>query len=439
LSRSPLPHVKTDTTDLDFGSTQINMVQLESLPISWETIRKVGDSDPVYMEVRKCVKNGWPTTVVDELKPYHNRRDELCLEQDCLLWGRRVVIPQQCVGVVLKELHANHDGITRTKAFARLHVWWPTIDKDMENVVANCSKCHMSRNAAPVSPGKWPEAAAPWERIHMDFLFLEGKSIFVMIDTFSKWIEAKVMGSTSAAKVIEELRGIFAVHGIPRVVVSDNGPPFRSKELGDFFERNGVQQKFSASYHPATNGAAERSVQIVKNGLKKLSGPLEVRLERFLFRYRATPQSVTGVSPAMKLMGRELRTRLNALIPQGEEVQELIPAKRSLDENDRVLVQNVGDTQKWSYGTVVKKLGSHHYLVDIGTRWIKKHIDQLLFLSARVDDSMTAEGPQGAPVRRSECERLPLLLPVNQPNGANDALRRSTRTGVPRRRFPIEE
>ena len=51
--------------------------------------------------------SGWPDRCVDpEIKPYWNRREELSLEDGCVLWGRRVVIPVKLQGYLLEELHS---------------------------------------------------------------------------------------------------------------------------------------------------------------------------------------------------------------------------------------------------------------------------------------------------------------------------------------------
>ena len=53
----------------------------------------------------------------------------------------------------------------------------------------------------------------------------------------------------------------------------------------------------SAPYYPVSNGLAERAVQVVKNGLKKVrTGSVNPRLAKLLFTYHVTPQSTTGVS-----------------------------------------------------------------------------------------------------------------------------------------------
>ena len=112
------------------------------------------------------------------------------------------------------------------------------------------------------------------------------------MDAHSKWIEAEVVSSPTTQNAIHSLRKVFASHGLPEVLVSDNGPAFTSKEFQTFVQRNGFRHIKSAPYHPATNGLAERAVQTVKSALKKVTGDMETSLLRFLFQYRLKPHTV---------------------------------------------------------------------------------------------------------------------------------------------------
>ncbi len=126
----------------------------------------------------------------------------------------------------------------------------------------------------------WPEK--PWTHIHEDHAgpFL-GKMLLIVVNAHSKWIETFVVPSTSTVATLEKLRLIFATHGLPEVLVSDNGTDFTSSEFKQFMEKNGVRHIISAPYHPTSNGLAESAVQTVKEGLKKMIGPLEMRIPRF--------------------------------------------------------------------------------------------------------------------------------------------------------------
>ena len=109
----------------------------------------------------RYVIEGWPNHVPGELKPYKNRETELSTENGCLMWGIRVIVPQQLQSQVLKTLHANHPGITRMKAIARSYFWWSGLDKAIEEVGKSCHLCQANQpnpSVAPLHPWVWPDS-----------------------------------------------------------------------------------------------------------------------------------------------------------------------------------------------------------------------------------------------------------------------------------------
>ena len=109
----------------------------------------------------------------------------------------------------------------------------------------------------------------PCKCLHIDNAgpFL-GKWYLLVIDTQTKWLEVKVVNSANTTTTVEKLRRIFATHGLPSTVVSDNGSVFTSKEFSTFMNRNGIHHIRTTPYHPASNGQVEREVQIFKKGIK---------------------------------------------------------------------------------------------------------------------------------------------------------------------------
>ena len=135
--------------------------------------------------------------------------------------------------------------------------------------------------------------------------------------------------STSATATIELLRRAFATHGLPDMLVSDNGTGFASKEFGNFMAKNGILHVKTAPRHPSSNGLVERSVRTFEDGIKKLEeseGTVHIKLSRFLLAYRSTPQTTTGVTPAELLFNRRLRTRLDLIRP---DVRQRVEAQQS--------------------------------------------------------------------------------------------------------------
>ena len=163
-----------------------------------------------------------------------------------------------------------------------------------------------------------------------------------------------LMTVTSAEKTVIEIRRIFAIHGLPCQIVSDNGAQFTSAHFTEFLKQNGIKHIRSAPYHPATNGEAERFVQTFKQAMKAAkydSGTFETKLARFLLMYRNTPNSTTAQSPAQLLFHRTLRTRLTLLMPNvsdmvankqasQKEQHDKKGRERQFEVNQHVLVEN---------------------------------------------------------------------------------------------------
>ena len=93
------------------------------------------------------------------------------------------------------------------------------------------------------------------------------KMVLVIVDAYSKWIEAHIVNSATTAVTINTLRVTFATHRLPDVIVSDNGTNFTNNEFPAFMKNNRIKHVRTAPYHPASNGQAERANQIVKEGL----------------------------------------------------------------------------------------------------------------------------------------------------------------------------
>ena len=74
--------------------------------------------------------------------------------------------------------------------------------------------------------------------------------------------------STTAIRIIEVIRRILIFHGIPKRLVTDNSPQFRSIEFQEFMKGNGVKHKLTPPCHPSSNGQAERAVQIFKRSME---------------------------------------------------------------------------------------------------------------------------------------------------------------------------
>lgn len=418
----------------------------EALLLDYKILKKETSSDPILSRVISYITDEWPAEVeLKELKPYFNRKNELYCELGCIMWGHRVVIPSTCRTRVIKELHESHMGIVKTKALARSYVWWPGVDEAVEAACRGCAVCASVADAPPAhAPSPWPWPDRPWSRLHLDFLGpMLGTTYLVVVDACSKWIEAIKMNSTTAKALIAVLRDMWARFGLPKQVVSDNGPPFSSAEFELFLKNNGIAHIFSAPYHPASNGAAENAVKICKRVIKKAvkqKVDIDTALNRFLLAYRNTEHYTTGDSPAKILIGRNLRMRLDKLKPdrsqrvvdkQAKDDSEARPIRhRQLNQGDDVWCRDFRSRDKWVLGEVSERLGNTNYKVkyDNGTE-VHRHVDQLRRRESALPVSMSI--PPKPPSRRSST----LVVPVVERSVTEE--RSTTLAGEERTEFPI--
>ncbi|XP_047123845.1 uncharacterized protein K02A2.6 [Hydra vulgaris] len=389
MSRLPIKN-----TESSVAENVILMMELSSTPVSAKDVKIQSARDPIISRVLDGVLSGLQLPNETGFKPFIARKYELGVEGGILMWGNWVVIPASLQEVILKELHSAHPGVVRMKALARSYVWWPNMDKSIEETVRRCRLCELHQRSPESAPiHYWEYPSKPWSRIHLDYAgpFL-GHMFLIVCDAYSKWIEAIVMKNVKSENLIEQLRSVFAIHGVREVIVSDNGTSFSSAAFAEFVKRNSIRHIFTAPYHPSSNGQAERMVQTFKEAMKKLTAQqgnsIETTVNRFLFSYRITPHSTTGISPAELLMKRKLRSAFQGLKPdlnnsvkeKQERAEKLSNRKahlRKFDCGDQLMAKNFGNGPKWIPGRIIKQKGPVNFEILTDDVVIHRHIDQI--------------------------------------------------------------
>ncbi|CAC5378003.1 unnamed protein product [Mytilus coruscus] len=276
-------------------------------------------------------------------------------------------------------------------------IWTQKLNRQFVHVT-NVKSIDMLHQA-PMHPWEWP--SKPWSRIHIDYAGpLYGKMFLVCVDAHSKYLDVHVVNSATSTNTIEKLRTMFAIHGLPESIVSDNGTPFASQEFQDFVQRNGIKHIRSSPYQPSTNGLAERAVQTFKEGMKKVTeGSIETRMAKFLFTYRLTPHATTAIAPAEMLMGRRPRSLLDLTYPNinSRVQQKQQRQKQSHDKTAQVRNFNVGDSvyilshnreAKWITGTLIKRTGPVSFVIELNDgRTVKRHQNQIRYKYDQYSDN----------------------------------------------------
>ena len=218
----------------------------------------------------------------------------------------RVVIPSKLRKQDLSLLHIGHFGINRTKQFARSSVYWPNINKDIEELCRQCSVCQeFQNNPSKAQNHPWITPDKPWSRVHIDHAInFMGSNWLIMVDAYSKYPCIYPTSSITAQSTMELLEQDFTHFGYPHELVSDNDPTFMSDDFQRFLNVKGIKHVIGAPNHPATNGQAERLVQTFKKSLNKSVLPPKEALNEFLMQYRRTPLT-TGLAPCELLLGRD--------------------------------------------------------------------------------------------------------------------------------------
>ncbi|PFX20001.1 Transposon Tf2-11 polyprotein [Stylophora pistillata] len=291
---------------------------INDLPITCRDIACATQGDKLLSTVVQFVQNGWPdqSCLPEELLPFFYRRNELSREQDCLLWGMRVVIPDEYKSAMLSSLHEDHSGICRMKALVRSYLWWPKLDTAIEETERNCSACQEVKKGAvpaPLIPWKWPTRV--WQRLHIDFAEYEGINYLLIVDAHSKWPEVYVTQSTTAAKTIELLSGLFASYGSLKRLCPIIAPSLPLMNLKSSYSQIVL---FRPGYH-----------HIIQPPMVELRGPLayqikvgdrmcHVHVDHLLSAGNSHSDSNTGGSPTVEVSFPVSTTVLPTMIPTGD-------------------------------------------------------------------------------------------------------------------------
>ena len=274
--------------------------------------------DPILYAVKNCILHGWKN---GQCPAYASFKDELCVINGIIFKGSRIVVPVSMRNEMLCRIHEGHLGQDKQKSMARCVLYWPNMNVHIEEMSNKCAVCQMYKPAqCKESYHTDDDITGPWDKVATDCFHFRGHDYLLLVDYYSNYPEIAKLASLSSSNVILNMKSIFARHGIPRVLVSDNATCYASRSFKTFADEFNFEHRTSSPGYPQSNGKAEKSVGIVKGVLNKaLDSNDDIYLA--LLAYRTAPMAC-GKSPSEMLMNRKLRNRLPQVDSESIEINE---------------------------------------------------------------------------------------------------------------------
>ena len=352
-------------------------------------IEKMKDStqrDPILATVYQLTQQGWPHQrrhVPHLARRYWDFRDELSTDDGMLLKGPRLIIPGELQEEYLSRLHKGHLSASKVQENAKQHMYWTGIDADIEDYTKRCQE-YIKRSQVPkepLQPHDIPEG--PWRKLGIDYFAFDGNSYVLICDYFSKF-PFLYRAKTSFWSLRDRLIHLFSIEGYPDEIVSDNGPPFQSKEFAKFLSGLGIKHTTSSPGYPHSNGFIERHIQMVKNMLSKSSNTRS--FQEVLADLRTTRIGTGLPSPAEILHGRNLTTRAQAEID--------IKAIRSVLQERQLKMMLDHDMSRRAKKARPLVVGERCHVLGPGNKWIDAFITGITDSGRSYETQVEAMGKQ---------------------------------------------
>lgn len=386
---------------------------MQNIPVSQdklEEIKKETLEDTEMNQLRKQILKGWPANkheVDKDIKQYFQYNEELSTIDGLIFKADKIIIPKTMRKEMLKRTHEGHLGMEKCKNRARQIMFWPGMSKQIEEIVSKCSTCITHRNKQQKEPLINHDIPnAPWQKVGTDLFHWNGHDYLLVADYYSKFPEIALLTDIKSKTVISHMKSIFARHGIPQEVVSDNGTQYTSEEFKTFSKQWEFKHTTSSPTYPKANGFAERMVQTMKNLLTKTHESGE-DLYLAMLNYRSTPVNNTMPSPAELLTNRKFRTRLtlrmkpkkNKIMREMKRQQE--KSKQQYDKHakslpdlhtqEKVYMRNKED-KIWVPATVQKKAQTpRSYIVQTDTGTYRRNRSDLLKVNTKSNQDTPIE------------------------------------------------
>ena len=177
----------------------VNFIVNHIIPkaMSIEEVELESAKDSTLQYVREAVQTGkWYENIQkdEKVKSYHRVKNDLTVSGNLVLFGCKIIIPEKLQSRVINIAHETHQGIVKTKALLREKVWFPGIDKMVENKIKNCLYC---ATVTPMSSREplimTPLPNGPFQEISTDFATVNDTTLLIVVDDYSRYPFAEIV------------------------------------------------------------------------------------------------------------------------------------------------------------------------------------------------------------------------------------------------------
>ncbi|KAL0151738.1 hypothetical protein M9458_052964, partial [Cirrhinus mrigala] len=224
----------TKNTEIQVSEkTEFEVVSVERISSSrLVELKEQTATDPTLQQLCRIIHQGWPDGQAKlplQLRQYYPYRDELATKDGIVMKGQKAVIPKSLQKEYTTILHRGHPGVESTKRRARGVVFWPSLNKDIEERCTSCSVCNsMKQHQQKETLRQHDTPELPWSVVATDLFEWNGQHYLVLVDSYSGWFEVDLLRNLTSIAVITKLKRHFSVHGSPQKVITDNETVFQS-------------------------------------------------------------------------------------------------------------------------------------------------------------------------------------------------------------------
>lgn len=288
----------------------------------------------------------------------------------------QIIVPRALRDTVLAGCHGamgtGHFGVTKTLLRLRQSFYWGQQRRDVEDYCRRCDRCSSHKGPTDRSRALLQQfpAGCPMERVGIDVLgpFPQtekgNRYVLAAMDYFTKWPEAYALPDQEAETVVDALvEGLFSRFGVPEVIHTDQGRNFESRLFATMCEKLGSHKTRTTPLHPQSDGLVERFNRTLAQQLAMVTAKhqrdWDNHLPFVLMAYRSATQDSTNCSPALLMLGREIRTPAEMMMgrppdapatpPGPEYAKKLQDRLDSAHEFARNQLQNAAARQKRNY------------------------------------------------------------------------------------------